>query len=98
MKRLLSLIALLCLSSQAEAQEDPPCAPSDALMTELRNQFGETVTAAGVLKDAYIVITTNTLTQTFTILLRRNDGTSCILTAGRGFAVGDPEVTGKTDL
>ena len=82
---------LLLIGTPARSQEPPqlPCAPAAFVEDKLAKEYGETLTAAGSVHDAFIIITTNPKTGTFTILLRRPDGLSCFLTSGKGWALAD---------
>ena len=74
-----------------EAPQGPPCAPSVAVDQTLEKQYGETITGAVVADSAgFVVLTTNPKTGTFTILMRRPDGMSCIIVGGKGWALADP--------
>jgi hypothetical protein len=92
---ILTLLAVLCIyaASPARSQEDPqqpPCTASADMEKTLQAQYGETVTAAGVVNNQYMELYTNAKTHTFTIVVRRTDGNSCMVMAGEGFALADP--------
>lgn len=88
-----SLLALLFVIGTPawpqEAPARPPCAPADDVHSMLEKQYGETVTAAGVIGDEFMELLTSKQ-GTFTILMRRVDGTACIVAGGKGFALADP--------
>lgn len=90
------LIALLAVmmwvASPARSQEappGPPCGPSHDIHAQLQKDYGETVTAGGIIGQEYMELLTSKA-GTFTILMRRLDGTACIVAGGRGFALADP--------
>lgn len=92
----LMAISLLCLlfvigtpAWPQEAPARPPCAPASDIHSMLEKQYGETVTAAGVVGEEFMEILTSKA-GTFTILMRRLDGTACIVAGGKGFALADP--------
>ena len=88
-----SLLALLfAIGTPANSQEaprGPPCGPSSDIHEHLQKQYGETVTAGGIIGQEYMELLTSKA-GTFTILMRRLDGTACIVAGGRGFALADP--------
>lgn len=94
--------ALVWIGTPAHSQEapqGPPCAPSTAVDKTLQEQYGETITGAGVADGSgYAYLTTNPKTGTFTILVRRPDGQSCILIGGKGWALADPAPVKGTGL
>ena len=101
------LVLMLYIASPAKSQEapqgpsGPPCAKSDAIDKQLEKEFGETITAAGVLQvqgQGYMYLTTNPKTGSFTVLVRRPDGVSCIVLGGKGFALADPAPQKGTKL
>lgn len=68
----------------------PACAPTKGLIEALKKDYGETVTAGGMIDQQLVVILTNKVTGTFTILVRNTDGIACIMAGGTGFALADP--------
>lgn len=96
----LLLIGMYYIASPAHSQEAAqPCPPAVAMNQQLEKQFGETVTAGGVLgPQGFMYITLNAKTQTFTILVRKLDGTACVVMAGKGFALADPAGRSGTGL
>lgn len=71
-----------------EAPSRPPCGPAADIHSMLQSQYGETVTAAGVIGAEFMELTTSK-SGTFTILMRKADGTACIIAGGTGFALAD---------
>lgn len=87
----LLLAVMYWIATPSRSQVPQPCPPSDAMADTLQRQYGETVTAGGVLGERqYMYITTNPLTGSFSILATRPDGTACIVLSGKGFALADP--------
>lgn len=87
----LVLIGMYLFATPSRSQEAPGCPLSSDLDAKLQAQFGETVTAGGVLgPEGFMYITTNPRTHTFTILVRKPDGTSCVVLGGEGFALAEP--------
>lgn len=62
---------------------------------QLASKYGEHPVAAGVAQSGMVYVTANPETGTFTVLLRRPDGISCILVAGRGWAQHEPAKPGQ---
>lgn len=85
------------LAAPAPAQT-LPCAPAAAMNAELASKYGEHPVAAGVSKSGMVYVTANPESGTFTVLLRRPDGVSCILVAGRGWAQHEPANPGRETL
>lgn len=95
----LALVFLvMLLDTLAHAQEQLPCGPSKDIEDNLRSKYGETIVAAGVTPGGFLEILTNPKTQSFTILLRRGGGVTCILMGGEGFAIADPAAIKGDDL
>lgn len=93
----LALIFLtMFFDSLSRAQEQRlPCAPSGAMDQELKSQYGESIVAGGITGAGIMYITTNPKTGTFSVLLRRPNGMTCIVAGGEGFAIGDAaKITG----
>jgi hypothetical protein len=86
-------VFIVWLSAPAHSQEPSgaQCPPAGALNEQLEKQFGETVTAGGVMDgQQFMYMTTNPTTQSWTVLVRRPDGTACVVLGGKGFALADP--------
>lgn len=85
---------MLWVGTPAHSQEDPgtiQCAPYAQINSDLKKDYGETITAGGILgPNLMMYMTVNPKTHSFTILMRRPNGLSCIVMAGDGFALADP--------
>jgi hypothetical protein len=88
---------LLCLAPVAASAQQAPCGPTGAVEKRIHDQYGETIVGAGVVAGGILFTLANPQTQTFTILLRRPDGMTCVLMGGTGYAMQDPIKPG-TDL
>lgn len=86
----LLMVFFMWLATPAHSQEAPGCGPTDGLHAMLEKQYGETLTAAGVVNKDFMELLVNRITGTFTVAIRRPDGTSCIVIGGKGFALADP--------
>jgi hypothetical protein len=87
-----AILAALLLAQQQ------PCGPTGMVEKRIAEQYGESIVGAGVVADGSVMfLTTNPDTGTFTIMLRRKDGLTCVLMGGTGFATQDAIKKG-TDL
>ena len=87
------LFLLLWLSPGNAAEDKPACAPSADAEQYLQTKYGESPVMAGVTGGGILYITANPQTGSFTVLIRDN-GISCLITAGKGFAAMAPEKPG----
>jgi hypothetical protein len=83
------ILAALLLAQQS------PCGPTGAVEKRIADQYGESIVGAGITPGGILFITMNPETQTFTIMLRRPDGQTCVLMGGTGYATAEPETPGK---
>lgn len=87
MRYALAVLAMMTVS--ASAQQPPgaqPCGPTKAMEGHIRDRYGESPVGAGITPAGTLFITTNPDTGTFTILMRRPDGMTCLLMGGTGYA------------
>ncbi len=76
-------IALLACTPHAEAAESGACAARGEVVAKLEQRFGETLRSAGLQrKDGLVEVFASEKTGTWTILVTRPDGLSCLLAAG----------------
>jgi hypothetical protein len=78
-----AILAALLLAQQS------PCGPTGAVEKRIVAQYGESIVGAGVVPGGVMFITSNPDTGTFTIMLRRPDGQTCVLMGGTGYATQD---------
>jgi hypothetical protein len=77
-------LALLAWTPHAQAEGRQACAQRDKVIKKLEEKFGETLRSLGMHEDkAVIEIYSSEKTGTWTILVTRPDGTSCLLAAGQ---------------
>jgi len=81
---------LICAATVAASAQQPPCGPTGTVEKRIHDQYGETIVGAGVVAGGILFTLANPDTQTFTILLRRPDGMTCVLMGGTGYAMQDP--------
>lgn len=84
MKKVLLASAACLLAAPAIAQQN--CAPREAVVTSLQNNYGETrrsvsLTANGMVVETWASADTETWTFTYT----RPDGLTCMLASGVGY-------------
>jgi len=84
---------LVWLGTPSYSQEQP-CAPRDAVEKRIWKQYGESVVGAGISPGGIVYLTANPVTGTWSLLIRRPDGTACVMMGGTGFAQGEPKTPG----
>jgi hypothetical protein len=76
-------VGLLGATPQAKAEDGQPCAARSEVVRKLEERFGETLRSIGLHQDDGVVeIYSSAATGTWTILMTRPDGMSCLLAAG----------------
>ncbi len=86
MKRLLTSATAALFAFPAFAQQS--CAPRDAVMVQLAARYGETRQAIGLGSNGNAFETfANTETGSWTIIITRPTGISCLVAAGQSFAI-----------
>jgi hypothetical protein len=83
------LAALLLVQAQQ------PCGPTGQVEKRIHDQYGESIVGAGVVDGGTMFLTANPDSGTFTIMLRRKDGMTCVLMGGKGFATLDAVKKGQ---
>lgn len=83
-------IATLSVPASAEAdqarQGRMPCGPRAVMVEKLTNKFGETRQGAGLINaKAAMEVWSSAKTGSWTILLSRADGVSCVIAAGKNW-------------
>ena len=69
--------------------QQSPCGPTGKVEARIAKEYGESIVGAGVVPGGYLFTTANPQTGSFTILLRRPDGQTCVLMSGTGYATTD---------
>ena len=83
------ILAAIILAQQA------PCGPTGTVEKRIAKEYGESIVGAGMAPGGAAMFTTvNPETGTWTILLRRPDGQTCVLMGGTGYAIQEPEKPG----
>jgi predicted methyltransferase len=76
--------ALLAATPAANAEETRACAERSRVVAKLEQKFGETLRSLGLHRDdAVVEVYSSDETGTWTILMTRPDGMSCLLAAGQ---------------
>ena len=76
-------LALLSATPHAEAQDRMACAERAQVVKKLEERFGETLRSVGLHQnDGVVEVYSSEKTGTWTILMTRPDGISCLLAAG----------------
>ena len=78
-----AILAAIILAQQS------PCGPTGQVEKRIAKEYGESIVGAGVVPGGYLFTTVNPQTGSFTILLRRLDGQTCVLMGGTGYATTD---------
>jgi hypothetical protein len=75
-------------------QPQMPCMPRAILEKQIKSQYGESVVGAGLTPVGVLYVTANPVTGTFTVVMRKDDGTACIVGGGKGWTSITPEIPG----
>jgi hypothetical protein len=75
-----AILAALLLAQQTA------CGPTGQVEKRIHTDYGESIVGAGVVNGGVMFLTSNPTTGTFTIMLRRQDGMTCVLMGGNGYA------------
>ena len=76
--------ALLAATPAAEAETRQACAKRDQVVRKLEEKFGETLRSIGLHQsDGVVEIYSSEETGTWTILMTRPDGMTCLLASGQ---------------
>jgi len=76
--------AMLANTPAAEAEGRPSCAKRDQVVRKLEERFGETLRSIGLHQtDGVVEVYSSDETGTWTILMTRPDGMSCLMSSGQ---------------
>ena len=82
--RAATAFTLLAATPAANAEETRACAERTRVVQKLQEKFGETLRSLGLHSDDGVVeVYSSEETGTWTILMTRPDGMSCLLAAGQ---------------
>ena len=77
---------LLAATPAANAEETRACAERTRVVEKLQERFGETLRSLGLQRDDGVVeVYSSEKSGTWTILMTRPDGMSCLIAAGQGW-------------
>lgn len=85
------ILAAILLAQQS------PCGPTGIVEKGIADKYGESIVGAGVTAGGVMFLTSNPETGTWTVLLRKPGGMTCVLMGGTGYATLDAIKSG-TDL
>jgi hypothetical protein len=77
---------LISLAPLPASAQQPACGPTGKVEKRIHDQYGETIVGAGVVAGGILFTLANPVTGTFTVLLRRPDGQTCVMMGGTGYA------------
>ena len=66
--------------------QQQPCGPTGMVEKRIADQYGESIVGAGITPGGVLFTTANPDTGSFTVMLRRPDGQTCVLIGGTGYA------------
>lgn len=89
---MIRLLALLALTLPAHAQT--PCTALPDALAALSTRYGEQPRVSGLTSTGALMIVTASEAGGFSVLLVSPDGTACMVAAGEGFEVKEPEPQG----
>ena len=73
--------------------QSPNCMPRDALVSQLAGQYGEHLSGFGVQNPNQVLeIWSSRKTGTFTVVITRSDGISCVMAVGENWSEIAPPV------
>ena len=79
-----TMLLVLAGTPRAEAADGRPCADRAQVVQRLAERFGETLRSVGLQRDdAVVEVYSSEETGTWTILMTRADGITCLLAAGQ---------------
>ena len=82
--RATTALCLLAATPSANAEGGQACAERSRVVQKLEEKFGETLRSLGLHRDDGVVeVYSSEETGTWTILMTRPDGMSCLLAAGQ---------------
>ena len=84
--RAATALGLLAATPAANADEARACAERARVVQKLQEKFGESLRSLGLHRDDGVVeVYSSEETGTWTILMTRPDGMSCLIAAGQGW-------------
>ena len=87
------IAALVATSAAAAPAYAAQCGPRETVVGKLSSKYSEKLTVGGLQKlqnaAAVVEVWASTETGTFTVLVTRANGTSCIMAAGTDFFASD---------
>jgi hypothetical protein len=85
---MLPILAAIILAQQ------PACGPTGKVEARIAKEYGESIVGARLVPGGILFTLTNPETGSFTILLRKPNGETCVLMGGTGYAHQEPTKPG----
>jgi hypothetical protein len=92
--RYLLTLAAICLTAPAMAQQPQACAKRDQVVAKLGDKFGETIKSIGLSKSGVVEVY-SAENGSWTILMTRPDGVSCMVASGQFWGPAPPVALGE---
>lgn len=91
------VLGVAAVAAPAHA-EGPQCGARADVIEMLREKHGEAVTGAGLAGDSAVVeLWASPVTGTWTILMTRPDGATCLMAAGEAWTGANPKLAALGD-
>lgn len=88
-------VLFLLVSASDVAGQQLPCGPRDQALKQLAAEYGEAPVASGVMGNGNLIELLTSPSGTWTILVTRPGGVSCLIATGEGWQDGKPLVPGR---
>ena len=93
MRRILKGLILLTVALPTATQAQTACASRELVIEKLAAGYGEAFAGGGLQGNSHVFeVWFSTEKGTWTILMTRADGTSCIMASGTNWHEGDPSL------
>lgn len=94
MRRILTGLTLLAVTLPTTLQAQSNCAQRDVVIEKLKAGYGEVFAGGGLQNSSRVFeVWFSAEKGTWTILMTRADGVSCIMASGTNWREGDPNAT-----
>ena len=97
MRHIIAVLAIISSADTAMAQQQQ-CGKTGLIESHISSKYGETIAGAGIAPDGNtIFVLSNPVSGTFTFMVKRKDGISCIIISGKGYqsVIQDKTIQGK---
>lgn len=90
----LCIAVLVILTGLAAKAQTPQCTGLPDALTALQQRYGEVPRVSGLASNGSLMVITASEAGGFSVLLVTPDGAACMVAAGEGFEVKEPEPQG----